>query len=87
MLLITKPFQRIAMDLIGPLPRMQHDNLFILITCDYVTQYPEAIARPSTEVSCISKELVAVFACLGIPDEILLDQGTNFMSALLEEVY
>ena len=85
--LITKPFQRIAMDLVGPLPRMQHGNRFILTICDYATQYPEAIALPSTEAPCICKELMVVFACMGIPDKILSDQGTNFMSTLLEEVY
>ena len=31
-------------------------------------------------------ELVAVFARVRVPDEILSDQGLNFMSALLEEV-
>ena len=85
--LITKPFQRIAMDLVGPLPRTQRGNRFILTICDYATRYPEAIALPSTEAPRISKELVAVFARVGIPDEILSDQGTNFMSTLLEEVY
>ena len=86
-LLITKPFQRIPMDLIGPLLRTQRGNCFILTICDYATRYPEAIALPSTEAPRISKELVAVFARVGIPDEILSDQGTNFMSTLLEEVY
>ena len=42
---------------------------------------------PSTEASHTAKELVAVFARVGVPDEILSDQGLNFMSALLEEVY
>ena len=32
-------------------------------------------------------ELVAVFARVRVPDEILSDRGLNFMSALLEEVY
>ena len=55
--------------------------------CNYATRYPEAVALPSTEVPRICKELVAVFVRMGISEEILLDQGTTFMSALLEEVY
>ena len=35
----------------------------------------------------IAKELVKLFAHVGIPDEILTDQGTNFMSTLLQEIY
>ena len=38
----------------------------------------------STEAERIANELVKLFACVGIPDEILSDQGTNFMSNLLQ---
>lgn len=85
--LVNKPFQRIAMDIIGPLDRSKSGNKFILTICDYATRYPEAIALPSTEASRIAKHLVELFSRVGIPDEILTDQGTNFMSALLQDVY
>ena len=55
--------------------------------CDYATHYPEAIAVPSMEACHTAKELVAVFACVGVHDKILTDQGFNFMSALLGEMY
>ena len=42
---------------------------------------------PSTKAPRVAKELVHVFSRVGIPDEILTDQGTNFMSTLLEEMY
>ena len=48
---------------------------------------PVTQRRLSTEAPRIAKELIAVFARMGVPDEILTDQGPNFMSALLEEVY
>ena len=85
--LVAKPFQRIGMDVVGPLPRTQRGNHFILTICDYATRYPEAIALPSTDAYRVARELVAFFARVGIPEEILTDQGSNFMSALLEEVY
>ena len=84
---IEKPFQRIAMDIVGPLPRSRAGNKYILTICDYATHYPEAIPLPSTEAERIAKELVKLFACVSIPDEILSDQGTNFMSTLLQEIY
>ena len=73
--LIGKPFQRIAMDVIGPLPRSNNGNKYILAICDYATRYPEPIRVPNTEAITITKELVSVFARVGIPDEILTDQG------------
>ena len=85
--LIELPFQRIAMDVIGPLPRSRSGNRYILTIYDYATRYPEAIALPSTEASRIAKELVLLFSRVGIPEEILTDQGSNFMSVLLQEIY
>ena len=61
------------MDIVGPLPRSKSGNKYILITCDYATRYPEAIPLPSTEAERIAKELVKLFARVGIPDEILTD--------------
>ena len=75
------------MDFIGPLPRTQYGNRFVLTNRDYATCYPEAIALPSTEAHRISKELVGVFARIGIPYKILFDQRANFMSTLLQQVY
>ena len=35
----------------------------------------------------MAKELVNLLSHIGVPDEILTDQGTNFMSSLLEKIY
>ena len=85
--LVQKPFQRITMDLVGPLPRSKNGNRFILTICDYATRYPEAIPLPSTEAPRIAKELLKIFTRVGVPEEVLMDQGANFMSGLLGEIY
>ena len=85
--LIEQPFQRIAMDVVGPLTRTQRGNRFILTICDYATRYPEAIALPSVEAPRVAKELVNLLSHVGIPDEILTDQGINFMSTMMEAIY
>ena len=45
------------------------------------------MALPSIEAPRVAKELMTIFSRLGIPEQILTDQGTNFMSATLEEIY
>ena len=85
--IISEPFRRIAMDIVGPLPKSRSGKRFILVVCDYATRYPEAVPLRSIDAEHIAEELVQIFSRVGIPEEILTDQGTNFMSQLLAEVY
>ena len=81
------PFQLIAMDIVGPLPRSRSGNRYILVVCDYATRYPEAIPLRTIDAEVIAQELMKIFARVGIPKEILTDQGSNFQSQLLAELY
>ena len=42
---------------------------------------------PSTEAERVPKELIKFFSHVGMPDEIVTDQSSNFMSSLLQETY
>ena len=55
--------------------------------CDYATRYPEAIPVKAVDAEHIAEELVRIFAWVGIPEEILTDQGSNFTLQLLSEIY
>jgi len=85
--IIQEPFQRIAMDIVGPLPRSHSGKKYVQVVCDYATRYPEAIPLHLIDAEHIAEELVKLFAWVGVPSEILTDQGCNFMSQLLAEVY
>ena len=87
LLIVSTPFQKIAMDIVRPLPRSRSGCHYILVICDYATRYPEAIPLRSVDAEHIADELIKVFARVGIPEEILTDQGTNFTSKLLQELY
>ena len=84
---ISQPFERIAMDVVGPLPRSASGNRFVLVLCDYATRYPEAIPMKHVDAASVAEELVKIFSRVGVPKEILTDQGTNFTSQLLAELY
>ena len=84
---MREPFKRIAMDIIGPLPRTRRGNQYILVVCDYATRYPEAVPLRSIDAGTVAEHLILLFSRVGIPKEILSDQGTNFMSQLLKELY
>ena len=85
--IISEPFSRIAMDIVGPLPRSRAGNKYVLVICDYATRYPEAVPLKSIDAEHVAEELIKVFARVGVPQEILTDQGSNFTSQLLAELY
>ena len=84
---IAESFRRIAMDIVGPLPRSRSGNRYILVICDYSTRYPEAVPLCNITAETIAEELMKLFARVGIPEEILTDQGSNFTSEVLKELY
>ena len=84
---IEVPFKRIAMDIIGPLPRSRSGNRYVLVVCDYATRWPEAAPLKWIDAEHVAEELMTLFSMVGVPREILTDQGSNFTSKLLTEVY
>ncbi|KAL5020859.1 hypothetical protein ScPMuIL_000014, partial [Solemya velum] len=86
--LIDAPFQRVAIDLVGPIiPITDRKHRYILTLVDYATRYPEAIALPSCETERVAEALVDMFSRIGVPREILSDQGSQFTSDLMKEIY
>jgi hypothetical protein len=49
-----------------------------LVCVDYATKYPEAIALRDQEASTVSNAVISLFSRVGIPKEMLTDQGSNF---------
>lgn len=84
---IDVPFERIGVDVVGPVERSQAGNRFILVISDYATRYPEAYPLRDVTAKQIASALLKFFSQVGIPKEVLTDQGTNFMSHTLQQVY
>uniref|UniRef100_K7EZ52 Gypsy retrotransposon integrase-like protein 1 n=1 Tax=Pelodiscus sinensis TaxID=13735 RepID=K7EZ52_PELSI len=80
------PFERIGLDLVGPLEKASSGCQYILVIVDYATRYPEAVPLQNTTATTIAAELMGVFSRVGIPKEILTDQGTNVPSKLMAEL-
>ena len=59
----------------------------MLVLIDYTTRYPETIPLRNISVRSVAQALFHVISWLGIPKEILTDQGTDFMSRTLRELY
>ncbi|KAL0173946.1 hypothetical protein M9458_029914, partial [Cirrhinus mrigala] len=84
--IIGVPFERIGMDIVGPLPRSGRGHEHILVILDYATRYPEAVPLRQATAKAIARELFLLFTRVGLPSEILTDQGTPFMSRLMADL-
>ena len=83
--IVTEPFKKISINIVGELPRTTTGFRYILTIVDYATRYPEAILLRSTTSKAIADALIHYFSRVGIPD--VSDQGSNFMSKLMAQLY
>lgn len=51
------PMERVAVDIIGPLPNTTNENRYILVAVNYFTRWPEAYAIPNQEARTISQKV------------------------------
>lgn len=82
--IIGIPFERVGMDLVWPLPKSAHGHEYILVIIDYTTHYPQAI--PLRKATSRNRELMLLFSWVGIPKDLLTEQGTPFISKLMVDV-
>ena len=47
---------------------------------DYATSYPEAVPLKNIETETVMEALLDMYIRLGIPEEVLSDLGTQFVS-------
>ena len=81
------PFEKIAMDIVGPLTKTERGNRYLLVVVDYYTRWPEAYAIVHQDAHSITSKLeTEYFSRYGAPYCIHSDQGANFESNLMREI-
>jgi hypothetical protein len=84
---VGAPMERIAIDIMGPLPVLENGYRYLLVTMDYFSKWPEVYPIPNQEARTVANALVREFFCrFAIPKELHSDQGRNFESNLLKDV-
>lgn len=86
-LLATEPLERVAVDVMGPLPTTERGNRFIIVVGDYFTKWMEAYPCKDHKAETIAIALMEGFiGRFGIPHVIHTDQGRDFESKLFKEL-
>lgn len=80
--IITEPFKRMVIDIVGPLPVTERGNKYLLTILCPATKFPEAVPLKELSSADVVDALLSVFARVGFPSEIQSDQGSVFTSAL-----
>lgn len=83
-----RPFEMVAMDILGPLPTTMNGNRYLLVFTDYFTRWVEAIPLPDQKAETIAREFVTqILLRHGVPLKLLTDCGANFLSRLMKSIY
>jgi len=78
--IVSTPFERVAVNLVGPFPTATGGFRFLLTVIDLATRWPEAIPLRTTTSKVVERELAQVFARCGFPATVATDNGPQFVS-------
>lgn len=80
-------FERVSVDVLGPLPVTVSGNRYVLCFTDHCTRWPILVPLPEISATTIAKVFFDQVICVhGCPNTLLSDRGANFLSKIVLEV-
>ena len=77
--IVGAPWERMAIDILGPLPRSEDGNRYLMVVEDYFTKWTEAIPISNAEATITARIFIErIVTIFGVPLSIHSDQGSNF---------
>ena len=84
---VAKVFERLHIDLVGPLPKTKAGHEHILVCVDSFSRWVEAFPLHDQSATTIARVLHdEIFCRFGAPVSIVTDRGRNFLSKLVNAV-
>ena len=81
----SKPFERVAMDILGPLPLTVNGNKYILVLTDYLTRFSVFYALPDRLTHTVIKALKMYFNSYDSHEALLSDNAAEFTAGVLKD--
>ena len=79
---VDEPFQKVAFDLVGPLPKSSSGHRYLLTMMCLYTKFPAAIPLKRVDNETVIEAMMEIFSRYGVPKVLLTDQGSVFTSKL-----
>ena len=79
-----QPFERYAIDLIGPFPPDASGNQYILLVVDSATRFVELLPLPNKTAQAVADGLISLFGRYGAAKEIHHDNGREFVNNVVD---
>jgi len=84
---VSAAYERMAVDILGPLPVTWKGNRYIVVFVEYLTKWPEIFPVKNIEAITIAPLITdEIIPRHGAPRTLLSDRGSNFLSAIVKEV-
>ncbi len=83
---LTEPFESVAVDLVGPLPKGKGGCRFLLTYVCMATRWPEAVPLRSITARSVAEGLWSIFSRTAIPEQLLSDQGAQFCGRVIKQL-
>ncbi|KAF9761524.1 Retrovirus-related Pol polyprotein from transposon [Nosema granulosis] len=81
------PFDKVGIDIVGPLPRTYNGVRFIVVATDFITRWSEADPLKSKSAKLVAEFIVSkIFTQHGPPNELLSDQGCEFLNQTVKTI-
>lgn len=77
---VEKPFERMYVDFVGPLPRSKAGNKFILVCVDAFSRFAWLIPTGGATTQVVMSKLQNIFGVFGPPATLVTDNATTFTS-------
>lgn len=87
-IVVTRRWELIGMDFLGPFSRAGGGSKWVLVITEYLTKYPIVVALPDATAETVARAIIQhIILPYGAPARILTDRGANFNAELIREVY
>ncbi len=84
--IISERGEKLAIDIVGPLPKSKGSVRFIFTCLELAAGYPFAIPIKNYTAETTAQCLISIISVLGVPLEILSEPGANFLSTTVSHL-